>query len=40
VDASEWKWEVRRLPPCRCGRCGCQETDASGGFGCGCEVGS
>ena len=39
VDACEWKWEVRRLPPCKCGRCGCREMDASGGFGCGCEGG-
>jgi hypothetical protein len=39
VNACEWKWEVRRLPPCRCGRCGCEEQDASGAFGCGCAIG-
>jgi hypothetical protein len=39
VNAYEWKWEVRRLPPCRCGRCGCEEQDASGAFGCGCSIG-
>ena len=38
-NACDWKWEVRRLPPCRCGRCGCDEPDDSGGFGCGCVIG-
>jgi hypothetical protein len=39
VNDCQWKWEVRRLPPCRCRYCGCRDANASGGFGCGCEVG-
>ncbi len=38
VNDRAWKWEVRRLPPCRCRNCGCAAFDASGSFGCGCEV--
>ncbi|QDV80587.1 hypothetical protein [Botrimarina mediterranea] len=39
VNARQWKWEVRRLPPCKCGQCGCEVMDASGAFGCGCPIG-
>lgn len=39
VKECQWKWEVRRLPPCRCRYCGSGDVDASGGFGCECDVG-
>lgn len=35
VDVCQWKWEIRRLPPCCCSRCG---SDATGRRGCGCAV--
>ncbi|TWT96814.1 hypothetical protein Pla108_25880 [Botrimarina colliarenosi] len=33
VDVRQWKWEIRRLPPCCCAACGC-----GAGSGCGCVI--